>query len=101
MSRGRPAGPTADYVYVRDGQAEGHVAIGKIVAMEGSIATRYCRNPDGYGTWAKCNFDWAESGLKSGSWRLLGEPQNVTPPPREWGGFSLGRLGFATDQPGP
>ncbi|MFB7225117.1 hypothetical protein [Streptomyces sp. NPDC056227] len=25
----------------------------------------------------------------------------VTPPPRERGGFSLCRLGFATDQPGP
>ncbi|MFB6781818.1 hypothetical protein ACFCX0_31615 [Streptomyces sp. NPDC056352] len=26
---------------------------------------------------------------------------SVTPPPRERGGFSLCRLGFATDQPGP
>ncbi|GGX94334.1 hypothetical protein [Streptomyces fructofermentans] len=25
----------------------------------------------------------------------------VTPPPRERGGFSLGRVGVATDQPGP
>ncbi|MFB7225811.1 hypothetical protein [Streptomyces sp. NPDC056227] len=28
-------------------------------------------------------------------------PTIVTPPPRERGGFSLCRLGFATDQPGP
>jgi hypothetical protein len=53
-----------DYVYVRDGQADGHAAIGKIVAMEGSVSTRYCRNPYGYGTWARCNFDWSESGVK-------------------------------------
>ncbi|WP_327241351.1 hypothetical protein [Streptomyces sp. NBC_01320] len=29
------------------------------------------------------------------------EDVRVTPPPRERGGFSLCRLGFATDQPGP
>ncbi|WP_308280805.1 methyltransferase domain-containing protein [Streptomyces barringtoniae] len=27
--------------------------------------------------------------------------RNVTPPPRERGGFSLCRVGVATDQPGP
>lgn len=27
--------------------------------------------------------------------------KSVTPPPRERGGFSLCRWGFATDQPGP
>lgn len=31
----------------------------------------------------------------------LGVAGSVTPPPRERGGFSLCRLGFATDQPGP
>ncbi|WP_327249772.1 hypothetical protein [Streptomyces sp. NBC_01320] len=28
-------------------------------------------------------------------------PMLVTPPPPKGGGFSLCRLGFATDQPGP
>ncbi|MET8908018.1 hypothetical protein [Micromonospora sp. NPDC004551] len=53
-----------DYVYVRDGQADGHAAIGEIAGGDGNIITRLCRNPFGYGTWAKCNFDWTESGTK-------------------------------------
>ncbi|MEV6196619.1 hypothetical protein AB0M19_29945 [Streptomyces sp. NPDC051920] len=32
---------------------------------------------------------------------LRSRPLFVTPPPRERGGFSLGRVGVATDQPGP
>lgn len=33
--------------------------------------------------------------------KRLGYRIQVTPPPRERGGFSLCPLGFATDQPGP
>jgi hypothetical protein len=53
-----------DYVYVRDGQADGHAAIAEIAGGDGNVVTRFCRNPYGYGTWAECNFDWTESGTK-------------------------------------
>jgi hypothetical protein len=26
------------------------------------VRDRYCLNNHGYGTWAKCNFDWTEDG---------------------------------------
>ncbi|GGM53642.1 hypothetical protein GCM10011608_43170 [Micromonospora sonchi] len=53
-----------DYVYVRDGQADGHAAVAEISGGNGDIRNRFCRNPYGYGTWAKCNFNWTESGTK-------------------------------------
>jgi len=54
-----------DHVYVRDGQADGHAAIAEITTLDdGNIYAVYCRNPFGYGSWATCNFDWAETGSK-------------------------------------
>ncbi|WP_203858309.1 hypothetical protein [Plantactinospora mayteni] len=53
-----------DKVYVRDGQADGHSAVGVVISSTGSIRTRYCRNPHGNGTWAECNFDWTEESSK-------------------------------------
>ncbi len=41
----------------------------------------------------------AKSALEPPGARLV--QYAVTPPPPEGGGFSLSRLGFATDQPGP
>ncbi|MEV4756327.1 hypothetical protein AB0J86_14605 [Micromonospora sp. NPDC049559] len=49
-----------DYVYVRDGRSDGYAAIGYVGSDEG-ILTRFCRNNHGYGTWARCNFDWVEA----------------------------------------
>jgi hypothetical protein len=52
----------ADAVYVYDGQSDGKSAIAEINNDNGSINSRLCRNNRGYGTWAKCDFDWAEAG---------------------------------------
>ncbi|MEU5870820.1 hypothetical protein AB0A73_04585 [Glycomyces sp. NPDC047369] len=51
-----------DYVYVYDGRADGYAAMARVETTNGSITDRYCRNNLGYGNWAVCNFDWAESG---------------------------------------
>jgi len=62
-----------DFVYVRDGDADGHAALGIIdTPYTGSVRTRFCRNPHANGSWARCNFDWPESGLKtvSGGYRI-------------------------------
>jgi hypothetical protein len=53
-----------DYIYVKDGDSDGHSAMAKIKADNGSVLDRFCRNPHGAGTWARCNFDWAEAGEK-------------------------------------
>ncbi|MFG2099851.1 hypothetical protein ACGFJ5_04550 [Micromonospora echinaurantiaca] len=55
-----------DYVYVRDGKADGYAAIGYVNSTNG-VDSRYCRNNHGYGTWARCNFDWAEAGRHAAS----------------------------------
>ncbi len=52
----------ADAVYVYDGQSDGKSAIAEINNDNGAINSRLCRNNRGYGTWAKCDFDWAEAG---------------------------------------
>jgi hypothetical protein len=50
-----------DYVYVKDGQADGHSAVAGV--WSGSNSTlRYCRNTLGAGKWARCDFDWPETG---------------------------------------
>lgn len=49
-----------DYVYVYDGQADGYAAMAYVSTREGEIQGRYCRNNHGYGTTARCNFDWVE-----------------------------------------
>lgn len=49
-----------DRVYVRDGKSDGDSAIAVIEHVYLGT-TRICRNAHGYGTWAACNFDWAES----------------------------------------
>jgi len=51
-----------DYVYVRDGQADGYAGVAYVDSQYGDINGRLCRNNYGYGTWAKCNFDWTEDG---------------------------------------
>jgi len=53
---------SGDYVYVRDGKADGFAAMAQIIVDEGSVYTRFCRNNHGYGTWVRCNFNWAEAG---------------------------------------
>ncbi|WP_344922359.1 hypothetical protein [Plantactinospora mayteni] len=53
-----------DYVYVKDGKEDTHSAIAAVTGGTGSVTGRYCRNPYGNGTWARCNFDWTESGEK-------------------------------------
>jgi hypothetical protein len=49
-----------DYVYVYDGAIDGYSAIAEVQSPSGSVNFRYCRNAHGYGTWARCNFDWLE-----------------------------------------
>ncbi|MEU5721007.1 hypothetical protein ABZ783_04170 [Micromonospora sp. NPDC047738] len=54
-----------DIVYVKDGKSDGHSAMGWIgTPYAGSLSERFCRNPHGAGTWAKCNFDWVEDTTK-------------------------------------
>jgi hypothetical protein len=53
-----------DYVYVRDGEADTFAAMGFVSTDEGEIRGRHCRNNHGYGTWARCDFDWVESAGK-------------------------------------
>lgn len=55
-----------DYVYVRDGRADGYAAIGYVGSANG-VSDRFCRNNHGYGTWVRCNFDWVEAGSHSAS----------------------------------
>jgi hypothetical protein len=52
-----------DIVYVKDGRTDSHSALGEISASSG-VPIRICRNPYGNGTWARCNFDWAENANK-------------------------------------
>jgi hypothetical protein len=50
-----------DYVYVYDGDSDSHSAIGAVSTPDaGSVSGRWCRNTHGYGSWARCNFDWVE-----------------------------------------
>ena len=50
-----------DYVYVYDGDADGHSSLGAVSTPDaGSLTGRWCRNTHGYGSWAKCNFNWVE-----------------------------------------
>ncbi|MEU5874116.1 hypothetical protein AB0A73_21490 [Glycomyces sp. NPDC047369] len=54
-----------DYVYVRDGEADGYAAVGRIEYLDTDNKNiRFCRNNSGYGTWARCNFDWNEEVTK-------------------------------------
>lgn len=57
-------GYNGDYVYVRDGQADGYAALGSVQSSGTTVTYRLCRNNKGYGTWVRCNFDWSESGTK-------------------------------------
>jgi hypothetical protein len=50
-----------DYVYVKDGQADGHSAVAGVWSDSNSTH-RLCRNTLGNGKWARCNFDWPEAG---------------------------------------
>ncbi|MEV4758658.1 hypothetical protein AB0J86_26640 [Micromonospora sp. NPDC049559] len=52
-----------DWVYVKDGDADGFAAMAHIEADAG-VRDRYCRNPHTAGTWARCHFDWSESARK-------------------------------------
>lgn len=53
-----------DWVYVKDGSADGWPALAEIVGGNGSVYKRLCRNNHTAGTWARCNFDWPESSEK-------------------------------------
>lgn len=50
-----------DYVYVKDGSADGYAAMASVWSDSNS-SLRNCRNNLGSGKWARCNFDWPESG---------------------------------------
>jgi hypothetical protein len=54
-----------DQVFVYDGDADGHSALGIVFSDAGSVTERYCRNTHGYMTWAKCDFDWVEDTRKT------------------------------------
>ncbi|NUQ87480.1 MAG: hypothetical protein HOQ43_03325 [Glycomyces artemisiae] len=69
-----------DYVYVYDGQADGYAAMAEIGNDNGSINSRLCRNNKGYGTWVRCNFDWAEAGEH-----------------RAWGGYKISTMEMPTE----
>jgi len=53
-----------DYVYVKDGSSDGWPGLAEIVGGTGDVVRRLCRNTHTAGTWARCNFDWSESGSK-------------------------------------
>ena len=55
---------SGDYVYVLDLYSDGFSAMALIENDRGDIMTRFCRNPNGLNTWARCNFDWREDGIK-------------------------------------
>lgn len=55
-----------DIVYVLDGVSDGNSAIGAVSTPDaGDVSGRWCRNPHGVGTWAKCNFNWVEDTTKA------------------------------------
>jgi hypothetical protein len=54
---------SGDYVYVKDRESDGNSAVA-MIQSPGSVTYRACRNPHGVGSWARCNFDWSESGTK-------------------------------------
>jgi hypothetical protein len=55
-----------DIVYVLDGVSDGHSAVGAVSTPDaGEVSGRWCRNPHGVATWAKCNFDWVEDTKKT------------------------------------
>lgn len=53
-------GYDGDYVYVRDGKADGYGAVGYVWSEDG-VRDRYCANNKGYGTWVRCDFNWTEA----------------------------------------
>jgi hypothetical protein len=55
-----------DYVYVRDDCYDGRAAVGKVTWDSAGEAIRLiCRNSEGYGNWARCDWDWPEDEVKS------------------------------------
>ncbi|RRS01605.1 hypothetical protein [Glycomyces terrestris] len=54
-----------DFVYVKDNDADGRAAMAYVWSEEGATDSRLCRNNLGSGTWARCDFDWVESGRHS------------------------------------
>jgi hypothetical protein len=65
-----------------------------------ALASEHVRLPvskDGTGAFPTAKLMSLVGGMVAGADSI----NDVTPPPRERGGFSLCRLGFATDQPGP
>lgn len=54
----------ADVVFVTDGRADGNSGLAMVRATAG-VAERWCRNPHGNGTWARCDFDWSETAGKT------------------------------------
>jgi hypothetical protein len=57
-------GYDGDYVYVKDGLDDGMAAMAFIRTDQGEVTGRHCRNNYGYGSWARCDFDWVESADK-------------------------------------
>jgi hypothetical protein len=62
---------SGDYVYVYDGKEDDASAMALVSSSRSSVTARYCRNPHGVKSWARCNFDWSEGELKivSGGYR--------------------------------
>jgi hypothetical protein len=57
-----------DYVYVKDGSADGMAAMARIAYENVDVDSkniRFCRNNYGNGSWARCNFYWNEGVTKS------------------------------------
>jgi hypothetical protein len=55
---------SGDFVYVKDNKPDSRSALGYVTSQDGSVTARICRNAHGNDSWARCNFDWAESGKK-------------------------------------
>lgn len=71
-----------DYVWIKDDFPDSRSMVGVIRRSDGGGYVRACRNRSGSGTWARCNFDWAEGGYhwtveawtfnaETDSWKLL------------------------------
>ncbi|GAA3573214.1 hypothetical protein [Kribbella ginsengisoli] len=52
----------ADVVFVRDTNSDGRSALGQIGFAVNNIYV--CRNAHGFGTWARCDFQWPENNAR-------------------------------------
>jgi hypothetical protein len=50
--------PDGEWLYVKDANADGRSAVGQISGRD-----RICRNPNGVGTWVRCNYSFREGSV--------------------------------------